>query len=64
MTLEEYTVMNLWLALYLAHDAEEDEEQRKKEMLPWALGANWHLQLRSWEVDKQAFWKMISTECW
>ena len=56
--------MNLWLALYLAHDAEEDEEQRKWEMLLWALGVNWHLQLRSWEVDKQAFWKMISTECW
>jgi len=59
LTLEEYTVKNLWLALYLAHDAEEDEEPRKWEMLPWALGVNWQQQLRSWEVDKQVFWTRI-----
>ena len=59
LTLEEYTVKNLWLALYLAHDAEEDEEPRKWEMLPWALGVNWQQQLRSWEVDKQVFWTKI-----
>ena len=59
LVLEEYTVRNLWLALYLAHDAEEDEEPRKWEMLPWALGANWHQQLKSWEADKQAFWRRI-----
>ena len=59
LTLEEYTVRNLWLALYLAHDAEEDEEPRKWEMLPWALGVNWQQQLRCWEADKQAFWIRI-----
>ena len=59
LTLEEYTVRNLWVALYLAHDAEEDEETRKWEMLPWALGDDWQHQLRSWEEDKQAFWRRI-----
>ena len=59
LTLEEYTVRNLWLALYLAHDAEEDEEPRKWEMLPWALGADWQYGLKSWEADKQAFWRRI-----
>ena len=59
LTLEEYTVRNLWVALYLAHDAEEDEEPRKWEMLPWALGDDWQHQLRSWEEDKQAFWRRI-----
>ena len=59
LTLEEFTVKNLWLAIYLAHDAEEDEEPRKWEMLPWALGDNWQHQLRSWETDKQEFWRRI-----
>jgi len=59
LTLEEYTMRNLWLALYLAHDAEEDEETRKWEMLPWALGDDWQHQLRSWEEDKHAFWRRI-----
>jgi len=59
LTLEEYTVRNIWLALYLVHDAEEDDETRKWEMLPWALGANWQLQHRSFEAEKQAFWRRI-----
>ena len=60
LTLEEFTVRNLWLALFLAHDAEEDEEPRKWEMLPWALGADWQHHLKSWEVEKQAFWRRIN----
>ena len=60
LLLEEYTVKNLWLALYLAHDAEEDEEPRKWEMLPWALGDNWQHRLKSWEAEKQAFWRRIA----
>ena len=60
LTLEEFTVRNLWLALFLAHDAEEDEEPRKWEMLPWALGAGWQHHLKSWEVEKQAFWRRIN----
>ena len=47
LTLEEFTVKNLWLALFLAHDAEEDEEPRKWEMLPWALGAGWQHHLKN-----------------
>ena len=59
LTPEEFTVRNLWLALYLAHDAEEDEETRKWEMLPWALGANWQHQHKSFEADKLAFLRRI-----
>ena len=59
MTLEEYTVRNFWLALYLAHDSQEDDETRKWEMLPWALGTSWPQQIMSWEEERRAFWARI-----
>ena len=56
---EEYTERNFWLALYLAHDQEEDEDRTKWELLPWALGETWMTSFTSFMVDKDALWRRM-----
>ena len=59
LALEEFTVGNFWLALYLAHDQEEDEERSKWELLPWALGPDWQVGVRDWMAAKMELWKRM-----
>ena len=59
LALEEFTVDNFWLALYLAHDQEEDEERNKWELLPWALGPAWRAGIKDWMVAKRELWKRM-----
>ena len=40
--------------------AEEDEEPRKWEILPWAMGVNWQQHLKSWAAEKEALWRRIN----
>ena len=56
---EEYTERSFWLALYLAHDQEEDDECFKFELLPWALGEGWRTSYNSFMVAKDALWRRM-----
>ena len=59
LSLSEYTVDKFWLALYLAHDQEEDEDELKWELLPWALGEEWMTSYHKFSVEKDELWKRM-----
>ena len=59
LSLAEYSVDNFWLCLYLAHDQEEDEEELKWELLPWALGPTWEISVPQFLKDKDQLWRRM-----
>uniref|UniRef100_A0A8C6CVV2 Speedy protein C n=1 Tax=Moschus moschiferus TaxID=68415 RepID=A0A8C6CVV2_MOSMO len=56
LPLSEYTHSNLFLALYLANDMEEDPEDPKSVIFLWALGRDWHHQVSDFLHQRDKLW--------
>ncbi|KAJ9596947.1 hypothetical protein L9F63_012017 [Diploptera punctata] len=52
----QYTRYNFFVALYLAHDIEEDDEDIKCELYIWALGIHWQQHYEDMLASREALW--------
>ncbi|KAJ4448301.1 hypothetical protein ANN_10316, partial [Periplaneta americana] len=56
---QDYTRYNFFVALFLAHDMEEDDEDIKFELYIWALGFNWQQHFKQMMTSREILWKAM-----
>ncbi|XP_071454126.1 speedy protein 1-A-like [Hetaerina americana] len=60
LSYKEYNSYNFFVALHLAHDMEEDEEELKYEFVRWLFGTNWEDKHNELLIKRDELWMAMN----